>query len=216
MNLKLIAYTSDPEKVIELCGRVSHRSDKKIDNESAGPFCKKMIQLGHLSTLESASATFLISGISRAASHQIVRNRLCSIVQMSQRYVDQSDIGFVIPESIMREPNALGLFKRSIDDAKRTYEILISQYGIPREDARFLLPEATETELSITANFREYLHVIDERVSRHAQWEIREIFSRVWKFLYGIAPNVFHIDYFRGNHGKDMETKEKIFLEIGR
>jgi len=209
MRITLLQYTPDPEKHIEYSARVCYLSHEKITPTSHEKFLPGLLKNGHLSVFEHASATFLIEEISRACSHQLVRHRLASFSQQSQRYVEEKGFGYVIPPDIETNEKACALYHETMQSFQRAYENLIS-LGIKREDARFLLPNATHTTLTITANFREWLHIIDMRVSPHAQWEIRDLLTAIWRELYAIAPVVFGLTYFE-NWSKDIEYKKEVF-----
>ncbi len=211
MIVKLISSTDKPEKHIEYCARTSYDSlDKMADGSHAG-FLSNLLRNGHLSVFEHASATFLIDEISRAASHQLVRHRLATYTQKSQRYVKENDFGYVVPPSVEADPEALAKYRETVNAIRSAYNFL-AEKGIKREDARFLLPNAAHTTLTMTANFREWFVVLDLRVSPHAQWEIRELGVRIWKELYAVAPVVFGLTYFE-NWSKDFDYKKRIFEE---
>lgn len=176
-----------PEELLEYAGRVCYRSKGRGDT---GAFLRARIREGHESLVEHASATFEISGISRAASHQLVRHRIASYSQESQRYVSMDDPEFVVPPSVTRNPAAIKLWDLFMDGAARTYNQLRAE-GACKEDARFVLPNATATRIVVTMNFRQLLHVFKLRISPAAQWEIRAVCVHMLELTYPIAPNVF-------------------------
>lgn len=190
MQVELLAITPDAERLIERAGRTCYMSHDRITEESSGKFIRMLISKGHLSVLEHAYATFRISGVSRASTHQLVRHRLCSFSQRSQRYVKEAENGFVVPPSISRSEDALAVFTESVAASTQAYLHLLS-IGIPREDARFVMPNATKSELVLSANFRELRHVVATRGSREAQWEVRGIVAEMLGILKQHAPNVF-------------------------
>jgi thymidylate synthase (FAD) len=190
MEVELLAITPNAEEVIERAGRTCYMSQGRISEKSASKFIRMLISKGHLSILEHAYATFRISGISRASTHQIVRHRLCSFSQKSQRYVTERDGDFVVPPSVRENERARTCFEESVTEAKGVYERLL-ELGIPREDARFVLPNAASSEIVLSANFRELRHVIVMRGSKEAQWEVREMVKRILMILKDKAPNVF-------------------------
>ena len=146
---------------------------------------------GHESIIEHACATFEVSGISRACSHQLVRHRIASYSQESQRYVDMSNPEYVVPPAVADNTAARETFSRFLQGVSETYKQLRSQ-GVRKEDARFVLPNAAATRIVVTMNFRSWRHVIQERgLNPAAQWEIRELANRVLDILYEVAPNVF-------------------------
>ena len=193
MNVTLLAITPDPEKVIETAGRVCYRSEPG----DTARFISNRMREGHLSIFEHASATFLIEGISRACSHQLVRHRLCSFSQESQRYVELGNSGhleYVVPDNILMDEEAYEVVVGVIDHAELAYKNLRA-LGIKKEDARFMFPNATTTRLVMTANFRQWLHIFDQRISQHAQWEIRNVCLDILSILYQEAENVFKDAY---------------------
>ena len=162
---------------------------KKWKN-SAEKFIEMLIKNGHLSVLEHACATFLIKGGSRAFTHQLVRHRMASFTQQSQRYVDESNFHYVVPPSIGENKKALELFESFMENVKEVYAQLKSM-GIRKEDARFVLPNAVESEIVMTANFREWRHVFMLRGDKAAQWEIRKIVIEIFKILKEMVPEIF-------------------------
>ena len=190
MEVKLIYITPNSEKIIEFAGRVSHESHEKITDDSHIKFIRMIKKLGHESVFEHAVASFLITGVSRSLTHQLVRHRIASYTQKSQRYVDESNFDYIIPDSIKKNENTFNLYKDFMEICKKTYKDLIN-LGIPKEDARFVLPNATKTEIVLTANFRELRHMIKLRGSKEAQWEIRKVFIEILKILKKHAPIVF-------------------------
>ena len=160
MKVQLIALTQylggdgTPEALIEHAGRVCYRSESR-GNPAA--FLRARLREGHESIIEHASATFEISGISRACSHQLVRHRLASYSQESQRYVDMSDPDLVVPDAVKASPEAYEVWSSFVDQVKDVYSDLRG-LGIRKEDARFILPNAAETRIVMTMNFRELWH----------------------------------------------------------
>jgi thymidylate synthase (FAD) len=193
MDVELIAITrylrgeGTPEELLEHAGRVCYRSQARGD---AGRFLQARIREGHESIVEHASATFEISGISRACSHQLVRHRVASFSQESQRYVDMSGPEWVLPEAVEEDPEARAIWERFAGGVRDAYRAL-RELGVRKEDARFVLPNATATRIVVTMNFRELLHVFKLRISPEAQWEIRAVCVRMLELVYPCAPNVF-------------------------
>ena len=141
--------------------------------------------LGHESVFEHVSFTFRIEGISRVCSHQLVRHRMASFTQQSQRYVPLNP-EFIIPESIENSE-----FKDEVKDvmenARNLYKKMVEK-GIRKEDARFILPQAVETKIIVTMNGRELRHFISLRAEKDAQWEIRNLAKEMLKEAYKVAP----------------------------
>ena len=187
MKVELLRITGNPEQLIEEAGRTAYHSEDKITRTSASRFCRMLLKNGHESVFEHASATFRAWG-SRTFTHQIVRHRLASFTQRSQRYVEK-DFNIVLPQSIKTKEDE-DVFYKSTRESLVSYKKLRDD-GVSREDARFVLPNALESEIVITANFREWRHIIKERISPQAQWEIREFAQLVLLVLKEHAPNIF-------------------------
>lgn len=180
-------------------GEKRWKIDKKWRN-SAHKFIEMLIKTGHTSVLEHAVATFRIEGGSRSFTHQLVRHRIASFTQQSQRYVEETGFEYVVPPSIEEIPEAMKIFHEFIEFSKKTYKKL-RNLGIKKEDARFVLPNAVCSEIVISANFREWRHIIELRGHPSAQWEIRKMAIEVLKILKEKAPSVFfdfEVDEERG------------------
>lgn len=190
MKVELLFITPDAEKLIETAGRTSYLSFGKQGEDTEKAFIRMLIKRGHLSVLEHAYAAFRISGVSRAFTHQLVRHRLCSFIQQSQRYVDERNFNFIEPQSIKNNPEAHSIFTEFMDNARKTY-VELQKLGIKNEDARFVLPNATESQIVITANLREWRHIVELRGEPDAQWEIRRAAIEILKILKKHAPTVF-------------------------
>jgi thymidylate synthase (FAD) len=201
MKVELLCITPDAEKLIESAGRTSYLSFNKQGKDTEKTFVRMLIKNGHLSVLEHASATFRISSVSRAFTHQLVRHRLGSFTQQSQRYVNQNNFSYIEPDKIKSNMDAHVMFTRFIDEAQKVYSEL-QKMGIENEDARFVLPNAVESQIVMTTNFREWRHIIAIRGSRGAQWEIRRMAIEILKIFKKQVPTVF----------EDFEIDEKNIL----
>lgn len=193
----LLAYTERPEEVVARAGRLcyfpSNISDlkKAVTKTKIKEMIMKLSESGHLSAFEHAVFTFGIEGISRACSHQLVRHRIASYSQQSQRYVTFGEnFDYIIPESIKNNKKAFKKFQEAVLYAKKIYDELIED-GIHKEDARYILPNASETKIIVTMNARELLHFFTLRLCRRAQWEIREMAKLMLKEVRKVAPNIF-------------------------
>jgi thymidylate synthase (FAD) len=150
-----------------------------------------IMKSGHFSALEHASYTFAVDGVSRALTHQLVRHRLASFNQQSQRYVTYTgDPEIVTPSTVAEDPDALAAFNTAIDVAYATYAQLV-EAGIPAEDARYVLPNACISKIVITMNIRELLHFFEVRCCRRAQWEIQDLAHRMLALIEPTAPYIF-------------------------
>lgn len=190
MNVDLVAYTPNPQRVIVAAARTCYLSFEKQNEESDRRLIRKLIGMGHLSVLEHATATFRIKGCSRAFTHQLVRHRLCSFSQQSQRYVEEEGFQVVTPPRIREFPDAFQLYQKTMEMIRNSYRSL-REMGILKEDARFVLPNAVASEIVFSANFRQLRHMLVLRGAPHAQWEIREVFLRIGTILKEIAPDCF-------------------------
>lgn len=170
MKVELINYTPNPIEAIEKAASTCYDSDPN----ASGKIFNHCYKSGHHSVLEFADFTFRVSGISRACSHQLVRHRLASYAQRSQRYCVEDGFEFVVPASIEADKNATKVYGNTIQAIKQAYTILIG-LGIKAEDARMLLPNACCTEICIKMNLRALAHFCNERLCEMAQWEIRKM-----------------------------------------
>ena len=182
MNVELISYTKDPVNVIETAASTCYDSeptDGKIMNH-----CYKS---GHHSVLEFAEFTFKITGVSRALTHQLVRHRCASYAQRSQRYCKENGFKYVTPESIKKNSDLLYLYEMLMNQIKLMYNTLILS-DIPNEDARYILPNACETEICVKMNLRELIHFCNERLCTCAQWEIRQLARKMKDCIESVSP----------------------------
>ena len=189
-EVKLLAVTPNGEKLIEEAGRTCYLSLDRITDSSEKNFIRSCIKRRHLSILEHASASFRILGASRAFTHQLVRHRLASYSQQSQRYVDETGFNYIVPPSIDSNGEATKIFDEFMDYAQKIYGKL-KDLGIKREDARYILPNASESQIVFSANFREFRTVFDLRLEKAAQWEIRRVCMKMLKMLQKEASSVF-------------------------
>ncbi|MBW2477878.1 MAG: FAD-dependent thymidylate synthase [Deltaproteobacteria bacterium] len=196
MRVQLLSYTPQPEQVVAAAARLCY-SDSTIDHllgqaeEQIAKLLAKILELGHYSVLEHASFTFGIEGISRACSHQLVRHRIASFSQQSQRYVShETQFHAVTPPSIAADPVLKAKFEGFLTETHRVYSELLAA-GIPAEDARFVLPNAAATKLVMTMNARELHHFFALRCCRRAQWEIRLMAKEMLLLARKSAPLLF-------------------------
>ena len=161
-------------------------------------FIRKIVKSGHESPLEHVSMTFAVRGISRSCSLQLVRHRIASYSQQSQRYVGMKDFGYVTPSTIGEDKELRNLFVEAMEDIQKKYNRIVEALeakGITgesaRQDARFILPEASETKIVITMNARELLHFFSQRCCARAQWEIRRMANRMLDIARKALPSIF-------------------------
>jgi thymidylate synthase (FAD) len=188
MNVTLLAITPNAEELIEKGARVCYNSNE--NPETRKQFIQSLIKRGHEGCIEHGVATFKIEGVSRALTHQLVRHRLASYLQRSQRYVKEKGFEYVVPDSIKKHSHLRFTYEDCMGYLQLTYELLLKG-GIPAEDARFILPNACCSELVMTMNFRALRHFLKLRLDKHAQWEIRELAKRILDILLQHAPSVF-------------------------
>lgn len=198
MTVTILESTHHPEEVVWRAARTCYSAEPPTQLTSAtrdtkAKLIRKVIRSGHLSCLEHVSFTFAIEGISRACSHQLVRHRLASFSQQSQRYVETDKLDVVVPPSIKADPSlysAEEVFWDCMMQVETAYELLIDR-GIPAEDARYVLPNAARTNLVMTMNARELLHFFKLRCCQRAQWEIRKMAEIMLTLCQSIAPVLF-------------------------
>lgn len=188
MKVELIAITPECERIIEIAARTCYQSGDKMVPEKLGELLPKLIAMGHESPFEHAYATFKISDVSRAMTHQLVRHRLLAVSQKSQRYVSEGNFEWVTP------PTVPAGRKTEFDADMLVIRDMYKKWkdsGMKNEDARFVLPNACTTEMIVSANFREWRHVFTVRCHRRAQWEIRDVCLAMLADLNRQAPHVF-------------------------
>ena len=214
MLVKLICHTPDPECAVALAARLCYSPvsigalQDKLSGSDIKSFLEKIMSLGHQSVLEHASFTFGLEGISRVTTHQLVRHRLASFSQQSQRYVSHKNrFDAVVPPSIAADSRIRERYEAQLRSLHELYAEMVES-GIPAEDARYILPNATETKIMVTMNARELIHFFRLRCCERAQWEIRAMAQHALRMLYTVAPAIFqpHWDvYQREFAGQDRK-----------
>lgn len=197
MNVELLQYPENPELAVATAARLCYAPVgakelmETMPPERVESVLATIMKSGHFSTLEHVSYTFAVDGVSRALTHQLVRHRLASFNQQSQRYVKFTDgVGIVKPESVSEDPAASKVFDQAIDTVLAAYQTML-EAGVPAEDARYILPNAAESKIVITMNIRELLHFFELRCCNRAQWEIRELACRMLELVRPTAPYIF-------------------------
>lgn len=220
MKVTLISHTPEPEKLVAIAGKLCYSSsdigslkdgltDDKIKN-----YVKMLVSIGHESVMEHVSFTFGIEGISRACSHQLVRHRIASYSQKSQRYVNESGFEFITPPAIHEVPEAEAEYMKMISEITESYnkisDLLTDHHKsnfinegldektalskarkMANEDARFILPNACETKIVVTMNVRSLFNFFRHRCCNRAQWEIRNVANEMLRLCLEVAPNIF-------------------------
>jgi thymidylate synthase (FAD) len=198
LRVDLISHTVDPERTVAAAVRLCYSASdidnirKRIDDAEAARLVRMALKLGHHSVLEHASFTFGIEGISRACSHQLVRHRMASFSQQSQRYVKMRDCDFTTPTSISLHPENEAKYHQAVEHLQSVYDELLDA-GVPAEDARYILPNAAETKVLMTANARSLLNLFELRLCVRAQWEIRQLAESMLELVKPVAPNIFSL-----------------------
>lgn len=181
MKVTLLACTQNADAICAAAGNscYSERSSADIvDNIESEKVLSRIVGMGHHSVIEHAVFTFSVEGVSRALTHQLVRHRVASFSQQSQRYVSMGAASYVTPHTVEDDGEASKVFDETMDAIWDAYRRL-EELGIPPEDARYLLPNGCTTNITVTMNARELLHFFSLRCCNRAQWEIREMADRM-------------------------------------
>ncbi len=197
MLVTLVRHTPDPEQTVALAARLCYSPitigdlQERMAGSDIRSFLEKILSLGHHSVLEHVSFTFGIEGISRVTTHQLVRHRIASFSQQSQRYVSHKDkFDVIVPPTIAANKELSERFAALIGDIHGLYGEMVEN-GIPAEDARYVLPNAAETKILVTMNARELFHFFRLRCCERAQWEIRAMAVAMLKLVKDVAPVIF-------------------------
>ena len=193
--------------LVEFAGRACYQSWAKPNPKTAtnAGYIKHIIDVGHFSVLEHASVSFYITGISRSCTHELIRHRHFSYSQLSQRYVPEGDSRIVIPPGMEEDPELRRLLTDAADANRAAYARLLAGLEAKfsdqpnatlrrkqaRQAARAVLPNATETRIVVTGNYRAWRHFVAQRASEHADVEIRRLAIECLRLLAGVAPAVF-------------------------
>lgn len=193
MEVVLLSSTPEPELIVAAAARLAYSSIgacelcEKLRPDQVNSLLGRLLSSGHLSPFEHVNFTFAIDGISRVTSHQLVRHRLASYTQQSQRYVSFKNPIFVTPATIAAKPDLSAKYWQLIRDSYELYRQMLDS-GVPAEDARYVIPNAAETKLVMTMNARELMHACSLRLCQKAQWEIVELFKRIKSEVIKVAP----------------------------
>lgn len=163
---------------------------KEMGPEKAKKLIRELVKRGHTSVLEHAVFTFSIEGVSRVCTHQLVRHRIASYSQQSQRYVKLTGASVVVPPSIASKPEAKEVFDKAVRECLKAYQELL-KLGIPPEDARFVVPQGVRTNIVVTMNARSLLNFFELRCCYRAQWEIRQLAWKMLELVKKVAPTIF-------------------------
>jgi thymidylate synthase (FAD) len=205
LKVILVHHTPNPEEVVAMAAKLCYSPldigslKKRIKTKDQKGFVEKLMKMGHMSPIEHASFTFAIEGISRACSHQLVRHRIASYSQQSQRYISkETGFDYIIPPTIKEDKELKKYFKNFMAEAQRAYNYILkrlNEKGIKGEsanqDARFVFPNAVETKIIVTMNARELLHFFRMRCCHRSQWEIRYMAEEMLRICKKVAPTIF-------------------------
>ena len=199
LKVKLLAYTPEPEKVIAIAARICYSNKADIETiadgfteEEVSKFIEQLILSGHHTPLEHSSFTFGIEGISRTVSHELVRHRIgIAVSQRSQRYCSEDETEFICPDIIAASNEQVDeIFWSSVANSLGDYKDLLRE-EIPKEAARYVLPNATATRMIVTMNARELRHFFALRCCRRALPEMQNLATLMLSEVKKVAPNLF-------------------------
>lgn len=212
LKVRLVEYTPNPEKIVASAAKLCYSSvgvdeiQNKLDDESTERFLNMLMSYGHESPIEHISFTFAVEGVSRSLTHQLVRHRLASYSQQSQRYVKLSQFEYIIPPEVERCEEAKMVFIKTMEQIQEAYDNIAGKLkekyindGMNAveaekksiEDARYVFPNACETKIMITMNARSLINFFHHRCCNRAQWEIRALAGEMLKLVRSAAPIIF-------------------------
>ena len=222
LKVQLISHTPEPDKVVAQAGKLCYSAvgvdeiAQKLTEEEIARYVNMLASIHHESPLEHVSFTFAIEGVSRVLTHQLVRHRLASYSQQSQRYVKLEQFEYIVPPAIEKNEKAKALFIETMEKDQEAYNQIVDELindkirefkkiydrdltkkeysAIEKqaiEDARYVFPNACETKIAVTMNARSLLHFFNVRCCNRAQWEIREMATEMLKECKKIAPALF-------------------------
>lgn len=214
MKVELLTHTPYPENLVATAAKLCYSSatvnelQDNLTDADVERFIDMLMELGHESPLEHITFTFAIEGISRSCTHQLVRHRIASYSQKSQRYVNEEGFDYIVPPSIERHPYLKTLFETEMNHIQNKYDYLrsclateiMNDEGVSKEaaekraneDARFLLPNACETKIIVTMNIRSLFNFFKHRCCNRAQWEIRAVATEMLRLCREVAPHIFN------------------------
>ena len=206
ISCKLIRYTPDPDRTVAMSAHLCYspigaaQIEEDMTDDQVRRLVRQLARMGHTSTFEHVTFTFAVEGVSRVLTHQLVRHRIASYSQQSQRYVKEHDFETIVPPTIAKDPALKEKFDGLCGKIQALYNEM-TEAGIPAEDARYILPNATETKIVVTMNARSLLHFFELRCCNRAQWEIRALANMMLEEVKKVAPILF------GNAGPTCVTQ---------
>lgn len=209
LQVKLLAHTPEPLSVIYASFRQCYHQgfvgdmwerlqDGEISREKQAEFVRHVMLSGHASPIEHVSFTFALSGVSRALTHQLVRHRIASYSQQSQRYVDASNMDYILPPAIKKNPKILARYEAFMEEVGKAYhdiKTMLEEDGrgtLAKEDARMVLPQAAASNIVVTMNCRSLLNFFEHRCCTRAQWEIRDCANQMLAECRDVLPEIFN------------------------
>ena len=208
LQVKILAHTPEPLSVIYASFRQCYHQgyvgdmwerlqNGEISTEKQAEFVRNIITSGHESPIEHVTFTFALSGVSRALTHQLVRHRIASYSQQSQRYVDAGGMEYILPPSIKRNPEILARYEAFMEEVGKAYhdiKTMLEEDGrgsLAKEDARMVLPQAAASNIVVTMNCRSLLNFFEHRCCTRAQWEIRDCANKMLLECRKVLPEIF-------------------------
>lgn len=209
-----MSHTQDPLMLVAAAARLCYSKKKPsevykgLTKEAAIKLVNDIKNSGHMSPFEHVVFTFGVSGISRVATHQLVRHRLASYSQQSQRYVTMRDNSITVPPYCETDEECAEVFAEAFGTAQYYYDLFVAM-GMDKEDARYILPQGSHSNVIFTMNARELIHFFELRLCSRAQWEIRELANKMLALVKGVAPELFSKVGPACTHEKCKEPKER-------
>lgn len=220
LKVKIISHTDEPEKLVAQAAKICYSAvgvdeiEESLTDESTEKFIEMLMNVGHESPIEHVCFTFAVEGVSRTLTHQLVRHRMASFSQQSQRYVKLDQFSYIVPPSIEKNKKAKEIFVRSMEEDQENYgEIVDALYAenlkmlidqgldesaakpkaekMSIEDARYVFPNACESKIVFTMNARSLFNFFKARSCNRAQWEIQNLAIEMYKLVKTIAPTLF-------------------------
>ena len=212
LKVKLIQYTKEAEKTIAAAAKLCYSAvgvDDIVSNlneENVEKFLNMLMSYGHQSPIEHVSFTFAVEGVSRSLTHQLVRHRIASYSQQSQRYVKLNQFEYIFQPAINNNEKCKEIYVNAMKNIQRDYDIIVDnlmqdylKQGLDKkvaekkaiEDARYVFPNACETKIILTMNARSLINFFNHRCCERAQWEIRNLADEMLKQVKEVAPILF-------------------------
>jgi thymidylate synthase (FAD) len=245
-KVKLIQYTQNPEELVAAAAKLCYSSVgvedilDNLDKNNTEKFLNILVSMGHESPIEHISFTFAVEGVSRSLTHQLVRHRIASFSQQSQRYVRLDQFEYIVPPEIEADEEARKIFIEAMESSQKAYDDLVARLknkhindGLNSsaaekkaiEDARYVFPNACETKIIFTMNARSLMNFFRHRCCNRAQWEIRSMAEKMLVEVKKVAPTIFRLSgpscisgacpEGKMTCGKIIEVREK-YLNVRR